>query len=1068
MSISAKKICLILSAMLLSAAVAFAQETAISGTVTDDAGEPVVGAAVFYDGTNVSAMTDVDGKFSIKFLKGKTLVFSCVGLEEQRMTVNSASPLAITLKTDSMTIEDAVVIGYGTVSRKDLTGSIASVKSDEIMRSGSSNALGALQGRVAGLSITSQSGEPGAGFSIKIRGNNSINAGTTPLFVIDGMQMDISSGEIASTNDTGKTTYDPMSFINPSDIESIEVLKDASATAIYGARGANGVVIITTKSGATGYDKTLVNFDMSFGLAENPRYIEMLGVQDYVDYRFYRGDYGYYSFGMDTDGDDTVDQPFNAIEKGYELYDWQKIMYRKALSQSYNVSLSSMVGGKTQIASSLGYLDQEGLIYNNDQQRYTGRIKLDHKVNDKVKLGMTVNFGRTKSGGAVSSGGGSLGYKGLVQYIYLERPLQKWTDDEAEEYQGIPFGLMSLITDLTFRETVYDRLTGNAYMNWDIGKGFTFRANASGGTSNSLGRTFYSAKSKWGRSREGLGRNNNVSTYNYNVSAQLEYKKDWKNAHHFDAMVAGEMTYYQSSSTEISGQKFADESTGAYDIGKAGIIENPTMNTSDNSKMSFISRLNYNYKKRYYLTGTLRADGSSKFFPGNRVGIFPSVSAAWRISEEPWVKNGAKWIDNAKLRLSAGASGNDRVGNYAALATLGMDYYAAAGTELQGMAATASANPDLKWETTYQYDAGFDFSAFGEKVNLTADVYYKDTRDMLYQATLSAQAGFTTQWQNLGRVENKGIEIALNTHNIERRNFGWTSSFTFDLSRNKVLDIGGIDYTMVNIANGQLSSDISRIVVGEPIGIGWGYIWDGNYQLDDFIITDKSGRVYPSEAITSKNMKNFTYTLKDDVVSVSGKNVQPGDRKYKDIAGEDNVITVEDRTKISDSNPRFTYGIGNNFNWKNFDLTIFLEGVQGRDILNEFNLTTESGQSGGTQNNNIRKAAWDGRWTPENASNTYSRLQNQTNTYCSTYYVEDGSYLRVKTLALGYSLDKKLLSKINLNSLRIALSVDNAFCFTNYSGNDPDVSSGNALFQGFDRMSYPKARTYMLNLNIGF
>lgn len=1061
-----KRIAFSLLLWVASLTTALAQGGTVNGTVRDSNGDPVPGAAVFYKGTTNASMTDVQGRFSIPFQKGKTLVFSCFGLKDKEITVTDTKPLAVILETDSMTIDDAVVIGYGTVSRRDLTGSIASIKADELMKSGSSNALGALQGKVAGLQITSQSGEPGSGFSIKIRGNNSINAGTTPLFVIDGMQMDISSSEVASSTATGSGGYDPMSFLNPADVESIEVLKDASATAIYGARGANGVVIITTKSGATGYDKTVVNFDASMSLSENPKYIEMLGPQDYINYRFERKDYGYYAFGIDTNQDGIEDTAESA--EGYEYYDWQKVMYRKALGQSYNVSLSSMVGGGTQIAASLGYLSQEGLIRNNDQSRYTARIKIDHKIGKKVKVGGVVNFGRTISSGAVSSGGGSLGYSGLVQYIYLERPIKKWTSDEADEYEGVPFGLLSLITDQTFRKTSYDRLTANAYANWDITKHLSFRANASGGLSSSTLMEYYSSLSKWGRSRHGKATNRNVQTYNYNLTAQLNYKNSWNKKHNLDAMVAGEITYYNSSNLTLSGYNFTDESTGAYNIGKAGIIETPDQSVSDNAKMSFISRVNYNYRQKYYLTGTLRADGSSKFYSGNRVGWFPSASLAWRVSEEPWVKSGTPWIDEFKLRFSAGASGNDRIGNYAALATLGTNYYSASGTEIMGMAPTASANPNLKWETTYQYDAGFDLSVLNEKINLTADVYYKDTRDMLYQATLSAQSGYTTQWQNLGRVENKGIEIALNTHNIDTRSFSWSSSFTFDLSRNKVLDIGGIEYTMVNIGNGQLSSDISRIVVGQPIGIGWGYLSDGNYQVEDFIITDKNGREIPAESINNKNFNYYNYTLRDDVVSIAGKTVQPGDRKYKDIYGNDNVITTEDRTKISDSNPKFSIGLGNSFTWKNFDLNIFLEGVYGRQILNEFKLRSESGESGGTQSNNLTKAAWDGHWTPENRSDTYSRLRNQTNTYCSDYYVEDGSYLRIKTVSLGYSLGRKVLEKMHVRSGRIALNIDNLHCFTSYSGNDPDVSSSNSLFTGFDRMSYPKARTYSLSLNIGF
>ena len=1039
-----------------------AQSQRLKGTVRDEGGDPVIGAIAYYDGTSESCLTDADGKFDLKYLNGGTLVVSCMGLLEQRLTPSAPGTLNITLRTDTQTIEDAVVIGYGTVSRKDLTGSISSVKADDIMKSGSSDALGALQGKVAGFSITSQSGEPGSGFNIKIRGNNSINAGTTPLFVIDGMQMDISSGEVASSTATGQGTYDPLSFINPSDIESIEILKDASATAIYGARGANGVVIITTKSGATGYDKTVINFEASCGLSRNPKYIGMVDGQEYIDYRFARGDYGYESYADDLDGDGKKDTPKNAAD--YDTYDWQKELYRTAMTQTYNVSVSSKIGGSTQINTSLGYLDQQGLIRNNDHHRYTGRVKLDHEINKRIKTGLTINFGRTTSHGAVSSGGGSLGYSGIVQYIYLERPIALWYSGEADEFEGV-FGLNSLITDKTFRETVYDRLSGNAYLSINLNDDLQLKFNASGGTSNSELQEFYSVNSKWGRSMQGVANDNTVGTYNYNASGQLNYDHTWNRKHHLSAMAAGEITYYNLNKLNINVYKFEDESTGPYDLTKASIISAPVKTVEENAKLSFISRLNYSYRRRYYFTATFRADGSSRFQEGNRVGYFPSASLAWRIGEEPWFKHVFKDVDEFKLRLSAGASGNDRVGNYASLATMGTNYYSALGTETMGMAWTNSANPGLKWETTYQYDAGIDLSLFKERINLTADVYYKDTRDMLYKATLPAQSGFVTQWQNLGRVDNKGVELALTTHNIERRRFSWSTSLTFDMSRNKVLDIGGIDYTQVSISSGQLT-DVSRIVVGEPIGIGWGYVWDGNYQLEDFEIS-KGGNPYNADVVTSKNMKDFDFVLKEGVVSISGTTPQPGDRKYKDQDG-DNVITTDDRTKISDSNPKFSAGLDNSFTFGNFDFNCFLECVYGRDILNEFKLRSESGAVGGTQSNAITKAAWYGHWTPENGSTTYASLLNRTNSYCSSYYVEDGSFLRVKTVSLGYTVPSNFLSRAKLRSARIALNVDNAWCFTSYSGNDPDVSSSNVLFTGFDRLSYPKARTYTVSLHLGF
>ncbi len=1055
---------LMLSAAVLALALPALGQDVVTGTVTDDTGEPMIGAGVTYKGTTIGVVTDLDGRYSIPRMPGEILQFSSVGMISQEVEVTNQREINIRLVTDNLLLEDAVVIGYGTLSRADLTGSVSSFKSEEIAKTGSRNVLGALQGHVAGLSITSQSGEPGAGFSIKIRGNNSINAGTTPLFVIDGMQMDISSDEIATTSSTGSGTFDPMSFINPNDIESIEILKDATATAIYGARGANGVIIITTKSGLSGMDRTVVNFNASLGVSQVPKYIQMLNAQEYVDYRFNRGDYGWSSFGMDTDGDGEADAPMDV--SGYEYFDWQKLLYRTAITQDYNVSVNSVVNNRTRLMLSVGYLDQEGLVINNDYQRYTGRIKVDHNISDKVKVGASVNFGRTISNGAVASGGGELGYNGLIQLIYLRRPIDYYTTSDTDNMGS--YSLMDCVNDETYKKTVYSRVAGNAYLDWEIIDGLTFSAQASGNISNSKGMEYYSANSLWGYSRNGYGRIKSVDTYGWNTSATLTYKKQFKEKHNFTAMIGVEMSAYSNEYLTIAAYDFTDASTGVFDLSKGGIQVAPEESVSMSTMMSTFGRAEYNYDQRYYVSFNMRADGSSKFAAGSRVGYFPSVALAWRLSEEPFMAS-QNWLDQFKLRFSVGASGNDRISNYATMSLMTTNYYAVNGSEVMGMAPSSSANSNLKWETTIQYDLGFDLSVLNNRINLMADAYYKDTRNMLYRATLSAQTGYVEQWQNLGRVENKGIEISLNTYNIQTRDFSWSSSITFDLPRNKVLDIGGIEYTSVNIANGQMSSDISRIIVGYPIGVGYGYVADGNYQLWDFIAYDRSGVAYenPQDVVTSDNLSDFTFVLKDGVVSINSVNVQPGDRKYKDLDG-DGEVTTADKTVISDSNPDFTMGFGNTFTYKNFELTIFFEGVYGRDILNEFKLCSESGQSGNTQFNNLRAEAWYGRWTPENASNTYSRLQNQTNTWVSSYYVEDGSYIRFKTLSLGYTFESPKLKKAGFSAVKVNLSADNLFVLTKYSGMDPDVSTSNPLFTGFDRMSYPKARSFTLSVNLTF
>lgn len=842
----------------------------------------------------------------------------------------------------------------------------------------------------------------------------------------------------------------------------MEVLKDASATAIYGSQGANGVVIITTKNGRS-TDRTSVSFDASVSIQQVPKRIEMLDKQQYVNYRFSRSDYGWSSYGTDTDGDGIADVPLDVTE--YENYDWQKLLYRNAVVQNYNLSASGRAGKGTQYLASLGVLNQQGLVINNDYKRYNARIKFDSTVGKRVKFGVNATYARSITEGAVASGGGSLGNSGLIQLIYLERPISLYSLSDTE-YQNGFLPLTSMMSDETFKKTVYDRLMGNAYVTVNIVKGLDWKINLSGSMSDSNLKEFYSKYSRWGQSKDGYGSNKTVKTFSYNVNTYFTYSNKFGDGHNFDAMLGGELSKYNCDNLQTSSYKYTEWSTGAYDIGKGTVLNNPEQNVYQSTRMSAFTRVNYNYKSRYYITANLRVDASSKFFKQNRTGVFPSVSLAWRPSEEPWMKDAKdKWLDNLKIRLSAGASGNDRASTYAALATLSKTYYANTGVEIMGMAPNSSANPKLKWETTYQYNVGIDLSMFKERVDICMDTYYKDTRDMLYLVTLSAQSGFTQQWQNIGRVNNKGFEMSIATRNIDRKDFSWTTNITMDLNRNKVLNIGGAEYTSVNMSNGTFTTDISRIMVGQPIGIGYGYVWDGNYQLTDFIIKDKFGNDFTEhpEIVTSDNLNTFKFTLKDGLTKISSVNVQPGDRKYRDLNG-DGTIDSNDRDIISNSNPKFSMGMGNTFTWKDLEFSFFLEGVFGREILNEFKCRSESNQAS-AYSNNLQVAAYENRWTPENGSKTYSRLMNQTGTYVSSYYVEDASYVRIKTLCLAYNFPDRLLRKAKISNIRLSFNVDNAYVFTKYSGMDPDVSSSNILFTGFDRMSYPKARSYTFGLN---
>jgi len=1046
---------------------AFAQSANIVGKVTDEKGEPIIGAVVYYEGTNISSVTTSNGDYTIKAISGKDLTFSCFGMKTEKVRVYNQGKINVKMKFESLNLEDAVVIGYGVQQRQDLTGAISSVNANEIRKTGVDDVMGALQGHVAGLNITNQSGEPGSGYNIKIRGNNSINASTTPLIVIDGMQMELTDDTAGST--LSSSTSDPLAFLNPVDIKSVEVLKDASATAIYGARGANGVLLITTKSGSESAGKTDVTFDAKFGITTLANDIEMLDGQEWINYRFERGDYnGKEYFGKDTDGDGINDTPKTLQDYGKTAVNWRDRMYRNAFSQNYNLSVRGTSGKKTQYLASIGWLDQQGLIINNGYKKFTAKVKLDHSILKNLKFGVNVNYARTQSDGAASSTGGSFNNNGLTQMIYLEKPIENFVDpaDPESQYTSST-SIYDCVTDQSSRTGIAHKIVGSVYMNWNIIPELTFRIYASGNLSFSKNNEFYSAKTRWGHSNNGVAIYSTADSEGYTLSGTLTYRKQWNKSHNFDAMIGVEMNDYIYNGYRQQATDFEDDSLRDMSLSK-GNIQNPTQTKYSNGRMSAFGRVNYNYKSRYYITANLRADGSSKFSSGSRVGYFPSTSIAWRLSNEEWMTRARQnWMDNLKIRASFGISGNDRISNYANLSTLDKVYYSdAAGTQILGMAEYSAGNSKLKWETTYQYDLGLDFTFFKGRVDFTFDAYYKDTRDMLLLATLPSQSGFTRQWQNIGRVSNAGLEFAMTTINVKQNDFMWTTSITFDINRNKVIDLGNGVTSMPNeVSKGLFKEEPTKLMTGQPIGIIWGYQWDGNYQLDDFNIYYKNTKTPVSpEVVTSDNYDSFDYKLKDGVASMNGVTVKPGDRKYKDLNGDGVIKESEDKTVIGNCYPDFSYGFGNTFSWRGLSLYAFFDGVAGRDLLNEFKARSTPGEGYNTYMYNITKESYYGAWRPENGSNTYARLKNQLATQqpISTYYVEDASFIRLKTLSLSYNLSMKACKVIHFGGLRFTFNVDNVWTWTNYTGMDPDFSTMNSTFPGLDRLTYPTGRTYSL------
>lgn len=1057
---------------------AFAQNANVSGKVTADGGEPVVGAVVHYDGADVSTITDLNGNFTIRQIPGKELLISCLGYKEKSvMVTDRTSGLDVKLVEDATDLDEAIIIGYGESSKKDLTEAISSVRADEIRKAGQVDVLGALQGHVAGLNITSQTGEPGSGYNINIRGVNSINAATTPLFVIDGIQMDMSESDGAASL-LGAGSNDPLAFLNPADIQSIEVLKDASATAIYGSRGANGVILVTTKSGLKDPGKTTVTYDARFQLTTRmkEREPEMLGADEWIAYRFERNEQQSSAdkkfWGYDSNGDGILDTPKTHQDVGRDEVIWPDQMLRNAFLHQHNLSLRSNVGKDTQILAGLGYLGQQGLIVNNDYSKFTANIKVDHSPNKKVKLGMSANYARMKSTGAASSTGGSFSNFGLTQLIFVERPMAYLEDpSDAESSYTSQTSILDCVTGETSRTGITDKVLGNAYFTWKIIPTLTFRAFASGTFSASSDNEFFTNKTRWGHKSNGLAQIVNNKSLNYTANTTLTYRNRWQKAHSLEAMIGVEMNGYDYDYYNQQATNFEDI-TMRENCLAMGTLRTPVQQQYQVRRMSMFGRINYNYKYRYFVTLNMRGDGSSRFTAGNRVGYFPSMSLAWVLSNEKWARSAKNsWLDNAKLRASIGASGNDRISNYANLSTVDKLFYSnAEGQQVTGMAEYVSGNPKLKWETTYQYDLGLDLGLFNGRVDFTFDAYYKDTRDMLFKAVLPSQTGFTTQWQNIGNVINKGLEFTLNTVNVKQGDFSWSSNLTMDLNRNRVTSLGeGVEYLANPVSKGAFTEEPTRLIAGEPLGIIWGYEWDGNYQLDDFNIYYKNTDIpVAPELVTSENYQQMDFELKEGVTKMNGVSVKPGDRKFKDLDGDGVVKEDTDKKIIGNSYPLFSYGFGNTFNWRGFSLYVFFDGVYGRDILNEFKYRTESGAS--TAMYNIRSTAYHNAWRPENGSNSYARLNNQTNcqNVISSFYVEDGSYLRLRTISLSYSLPSKACQAIRFQSLKFTLSAENVAIFSKYSGLDPDISTSNVTFPGLDRMGYPTGRSFSLGIIANF
>jgi TonB-dependent starch-binding outer membrane protein SusC len=1026
----------------------FSQTRKITGVVTSDGGETLQGVTVKEKGKQIIVQSDANGKFSISVTDkaSSVLVFSSVGYITKEVQINALNTINIQLTSSSKELDDIVVIGYGTQRKKDLTGSVSKVDIGDLQKAPVRSFEEALGGRVAGVQVTSADGQPGSSTAIVIRGNNSITQDNSPLYVIDGFPLE-------NPNNNS---------VNPSDIESIEVLKDASATAIYGARGANGVILITTKKGKAG--KTLFNFTSSYGLQKIINKIDVLSPYEFVRYQ------------LELDSVNTKAQYLTG-GKTVESYkdvpgiDWQEQVFKEAPMRNNAFSMS---GGNSssKFFLSLSALNQDGIVRYSGYDRYQGRFRFDQTINSKLKFGLNFNYSSLKSFGTIPSSltNSSSQSSNLMFSVWGYRPNLGDTsinlltnndqlfEGDPNDSRYNPLETVKYEVRNRFTNTIY----GNATLDYQLFKDLSLRTLI--GYTNDVDRNeeFNSSKTRGGSPYTVTGRVNGVNgsilfntTNSYVSENTLNYSKQFTKKSRLDGVAGFTFQGVQKIIFGAAATKLPNEQLGLNGLDE-GTPSKVSSSRTKNTLASALARVNYNYDSRYLATLSFRADGSSKFSPSNKWSFFPSASFAWRLSQEKWLKN-SKIINDAKLRTSFGLMGNNRVSDFAYLSTLNSPItqaYPFNGTLNSSTVPYTLGNPNLRWETTRQANIGTDLVLFHNSLNVTIDVYDKVTTDLLLNADLPPSSGFSNGYKNIGKVENKGLEITLNQKILTKSNFSWTTGFNIAFNRNKILSLNeGQEalLTLVNWDNVWRSLPAYVAKVGQPIGQFYGYIFDGIYQYSDFNLTPSG-----------------TYVLKSNVPSnttAPSTKIQPGQIRYKDLNG-DFIINDNDKTIIGNGNPNFNGGFTNNLKVGNFDLSVFFQFSYGGQLLNANKLVFE-GNSGRLLQNQYATVL--NRWTPKNPSNEMYAARGDGDKVYSSRVIEDGSYLRLKTVQIGYSMPNSLSKRLNLNNARLYVAAQNLYTWTKYSGFDPEVSAySSALTPGFDYSVYPRARTITLGLNVNF
>lgn len=1056
--------------LLLGLSVNAQQLTSVTGVVKDSSsGQPLVGVTVVQVGTSAGTTTDVNGKFSLTPANASgALQISYLGYTSKTIPFGDVrGGASVLLSANNKTLDQVVVIGYGSQKKADLTGSIASVSGDEISRIPVASTAQAITGKIPGVNVVTQSGAPGAPVNVLVRGGTSITQSVTPLYIIDGFE----GGD--------------LSDIDVNDIQSIDVLKDASATAIYGARGSNGVIVVTTKAGKAG--KTKVSYNGYVEIQRLAGKLKLMNPEQYVDYQYeYQLLNGHEDQWAENFGGDIHAPGFYSGAAAYikNTYgpdpgiDWQDLVFGgSSVMQSHSLSVS---GGntKTQFMLNGNYLDQDGIVSKHGFRKYNLRFKIKHNLGKRVHLDLNSNFNSMKV-----EGGGSLA--GNLRMSILQPPTggTRFTDaelihddltDSMRENDPTYDVYNPIIRNDAVTQTDYTRrYVANAGISIDILDNLFWRTQGSYAWEQDLsdywddGRT-EDAKEKHDGPYGSIGNAENSSW-------QLTNTLTWENQyglHHITALLGQQTNASKSNSSSNTYDGFPPNNFGLNNIGMATNLYAKKSGVSESRTVSAFGRIIYNYDNRYLFTATLRGDGVSKFAEGHQWGAFPSMSAAWRISQEKFMRT-SKVFNQLKLRVGYGSTGNSNIDNYMYVTSYGAGFYAINRQEVSTLVPGGTlANPLVRWEKTTTADVGLDVSVLDSRLNLTADYYNNQSKNLLLEASIPASTGYSSQFQNVGAIRNRGFEFSLNTDNIRHRNFTWSTNVNMSFNRSKVLSLSN--------GNSTYYTGSFIVQVGKPLGQFYGYKYDGVYTTDDYT-----------------QQGDGTYSLKDGVAREKGRSsvIKPGDIKFKPVAGEvdasgNPVWSTDDRTVIGNASPKFTGGLTNTFTYRRFDLSIFMNFSYGNDVYDEndqrflgprlpnqnalavmnsrFRLIDP--QTGKEATDLSRLAALNpdqhdpkAVWSVD-PNNNY----NATSVF-SDYFLQDGSFLRLNTISFGYSLPGEMLKAASIEQLRVYATVSNIYNFTKYTGYDPEVAtSDGVLGGGVDDSAYPRSKSFVLGVNLTF